>query len=148
MSVKNTVSLISEDANLLKSLTSALKSASITLIGFASVKEYIDGLADGKPHGALLVKGLDTLKDAMQHPVAVPIIVLVSVGDVASAVQAIKAGAFDAVETSGKEEALVESARKAISARSCRCSKTAAHASISPSNSMPSRPPWPTPSAS
>jgi two-component system, LuxR family, response regulator FixJ len=114
MSVKNTVSLISADAELRRTLTNTFKSGGITLIGFASTNDYVEGLAEAKPHGALLVDGIETLKEVLPHHVSVPVIVVVPHGAVALAVQAVKAGAFEVVEKSNKDDAVVESTRKAI----------------------------------
>src|ERR1043165_3982625 len=119
MSAKNTVCLVAEDADLRKTLTASFKSAGLTLVGFASGKEYLDGLDDHKPYGCLVVEtrgagnGLEMIKELSQRYVVMPVIVLVPHGAVSLAVQAMKAGAFDVVEKPIKDDTLIESVRKA-----------------------------------
>ena len=119
MSTKNTVCLVSEDGDLRKTLTSSFKSAGLTVIGLASAKDYVDGLAEQKPHGCLLLDakagaGLEVIKVLSQRRVSIPVVALVPAGFVAGAVQAIKAGAFDVAEKSTRDESAVETVKKAF----------------------------------
>src|SRR5256885_82214 len=104
MSAKNTVCLVAEDADLRKTLTASFKSAGLSLVGFASAREYLDGLDDHKPYGCLVVdargagNGLELIKELSQRKIVMPIVLLVPHGAVSLAVQAVKMGAFDVVE--------------------------------------------------
>ena len=109
MSAKNTVCLVSDDADLRKSLTASFRSAGLILISLASSMDYLAGLAEQKAHGCVVIDatGLDLIKELAKRRIAIPVVVMVPSGSVAAAVQAVKAGAFDVAERSGDAPAEV-----------------------------------------
>ena len=114
MSAKNTVCVVSKDANWSNGLKGPFKSAGLTLIAYASAEELLESLDDDKPASCVVAElhsGLALRKQLMEHFRVVPIVLLAGEGDLTQAVQAIKAGVFDVVE---KTDALVESAKKAV----------------------------------
>src|SRR4051812_1832019 len=119
MSTRNTIYLVTEDADLRKSLTTSFKAAKLNLVALSRTEEYLNEEEDEhKPHGCLVVDaegdGLDIEADLAEQGVEVPVVVLVRRGDVAGAVQALKSGALDVVEKPVRGTALIEPVRKAL----------------------------------
>jgi len=119
MSTKNTIYLVTGDADLRKTLSTSFKAAKLNLVALTRTDEYLNDEDDElKPHGCLIVDadgdGLDIEADLAEQGVEVPVIVLVRRGDVAGAVRALKSGAFDVVEKPVRGTALTEPVRKAL----------------------------------
>lgn len=114
MSARNTVCVIASDAGLSHALKGPFKSAGLTLVGHATVKQFLGAFEEDAPAGCVIAElrsGLDVLKDLAHGNCIVPVVLLAGGGNLSAVVQAVKAGAFEVVE---KPDGLVESAKRAI----------------------------------
>jgi two-component system, LuxR family, response regulator FixJ len=122
MSAKNTVCLASEDASLSNALKGSFKSAGLNLISYPSAFEMLEAWDPDKPIHCVIGElrgGLELLKELEENHCVVPVVLLAGPSNLAAAVQATKAGAFDIVD---KSDALAESAKKAC-AHFAKCQK-------------------------
>jgi two-component system response regulator FixJ len=122
MSAKNTVCVVSEDANLSNVLKAPFKSAGLNLISYPRANDMLEAWDPDKPISCVIGElrgGLEMLKELEENHCVVPVVLLAASGNLAAAVQATKAGAFDIVE---KSDALAESAKKAC-AYYAKCQK-------------------------
>jgi two-component system response regulator FixJ len=114
MSAKNIVCVVSQDASLSNSLKGPFKSAGLSLTSQRNVYDFIEALDPDKPVACVISElngGVDLVKELAEAHCVVPVVLLAGSGSLTTAVQAIKAGAFDVAE---KNDALVESAKKAV----------------------------------
>jgi len=113
MSAKNTACLISSDAAYCNSLKATFRSAGLTLISHASVKEFLESHDEDQPVGCVLAElriGVDVLRDLGHGNCMLPVVLLAGDGTLSAAVQAAKAGAFDVVERPD----MIETVKKAF----------------------------------
>ncbi len=111
--MKNIVCVVSEDAGLSNALKGPFKSAGLNLVSYSSIEELVEALDPEKPVSCVvsqLKNGADLLKVLPAHQCVAPVVLLAGANQLAAAVQAIKAGAFDVVD---KADALTESAKRA-----------------------------------
>ena len=113
MTAKNIVCVVSQDTGLSTSLKAPFKASGLTLTTHVTVSDFIESLDPAKPVGCVIADlhiGTELLKELAEVHAVVPVVLLAAAHNVTTAVQAIKAGAYDVVE---RTEALAESARKA-----------------------------------
>ncbi|MBI1830021.1 MAG: hypothetical protein HYR84_01060 [Planctomycetes bacterium] len=113
MSAKNIVAVVSPDAALGNALKASFKAAGLTMATYSTVSDFIESLDRHKPVSCAVAEvhfGIDLLTDLAAVHWVVPVVLLAGQHNVTSAVQAIKAGAFDVVE---RIETVADTARKA-----------------------------------
>ncbi|MBM3997145.1 MAG: response regulator [Planctomycetes bacterium] len=122
MSAKHLVAVVSPDAAIGNALKPSFKAAGLTMATHGTVIDFIESVDRHKPVGCVVAEvhhGLELIKELADVQQVIPVVLLARQHNVTSAVQAIKAGAFDVVE---RIELIAESARKAC-AFFARCQK-------------------------
>lgn len=111
--MRNFVCAVSEDAKFHDSIKGPFKSAGLNLINYTSMKEFLRSLDPEKLPNCVvgeLKSSSELLRKLAENHCTSPVVLLASGNQLAAAVQAIKAGAFDVVD---KADALADSAKKA-----------------------------------
>lgn len=117
------VALIDDDAAVLDSLRMVLANRGMIAECFHSAEDFLTELPALSPSCVVSdvrmpgLSGLDLQRELMERGTAIPLILITGHGDIAMAVSAIKAGAFDFIEKPFDKEALVESIRRAVTHR-------------------------------
>lgn len=102
--MKPTIFLVDDDRTFLKSTTRLFESEEMPVKAFRSGEEFFENYRTGNPGCLLLdlkmpvMSGLDVLEMMRELDLTLPTIVMTAFGNVQSAVQAMKLGAFDFVE--------------------------------------------------
>ncbi len=117
--------LVDDDPAILEVLAMRLASEGYTVVTASSGEEALDILVTTPPPDAVVsdlrmaeVSGLDLLEAVHRQWPAVPVIILTAHGDISSAVQAIRYGAFDFLEKPYDGMKLVGRVRAALRGRS------------------------------
>lgn len=123
MTDKSTVYIVDDDPDVRDSLKILLEFAGFEVHAFESALKFLS--ADvRKMDGCLIVDirmpdmdGLDLQDELARRGINLPVIVITGHGDVPLAVRAMRSGAVDFLEKPFREEALVESIRRALASR-------------------------------
>ena len=119
----DTVALIDDDAAVLDSLRMVLVSRGISVECFSSAEAFL-GYSGDLPDCIVSdvrmpgLSGLELQNELQARDVRAPLILMTGHGDIAMAVQAIKAGAFDFIEKPFDNEVLLDAIRRAVASRS------------------------------
>lgn len=120
------VFLVDDDAAVRDSLVLLLGVAGFKVQAFGSAIDFLDAFDPDEP-GCLVtdirmpgMDGLELQAELMRRNVDLPVIFITGHGDVAKAVQALKAGAYDFIEKPFEEETLTSSIRQAFDSEAGR----------------------------
>ena len=126
--------VVDDDAAMRRSLAYLFDSAGWQVATFESARDFLQRY-DGHTPGCLLLdvrmplmSGLELQQELARHAIALPVIFLSGHGDLAMAVQTMKAGACDFLEKPCKDQVLLDAVSRAV-ARSVEESRSAASAS-------------------
>lgn len=114
------VHVVDDDPHLLKSVRWLLESVGLNVATFESAKEFLLQFNEVRRGCVLLdvrmpeMSGLELQEDLRKRSITIPIIVFTGHGDVAMAVQCMKAGAFDFIEKPHNEQRLIDRIHDAI----------------------------------
>lgn len=117
------IALIEDDAAILRSLQMLLENRGMTVCCFRSAESFLAELQrqPQEQPGCVVsdirmpgMSGLDLLNEVMKTAPALPVVLITGHGDIAMAVMAIKAGAFDFIEKPFDEERLIASIASAV----------------------------------
>jgi two-component system, LuxR family, response regulator FixJ len=123
MPIENSIVLIDDDAAVLDSLRMALTNRGMAVECFASAEGFLARddvsertciVADVRMPG---LSGLDLQDELGSRNIATPLILMTGHGDIAMAVRAIKAGAFDFIEKPFDNEKLINAITRAAANR-------------------------------
>ncbi len=115
-----TVFVVDDDAAVRDSLLILLRSAGISCEEFPSAEGFLSSYSSDRPGCMILdirmpgTDGLELQQMLIKQGMRMPIIFLTGHGDVPMAVQAIKSGALDFIEKPFREQALIDSVKRAI----------------------------------
>lgn len=118
-----TIHLVDDEESLRRSLTFLLVSAGFAVRAHSCAKAFLELLPLSGRNCLVTdlrmpdVNGIELLQQMHRFNMDVPAIVITGQGDVAAAVQAMKAGAFDFLEKPLKEEALIAAINGAVGQR-------------------------------
>ena len=121
MQHKPIVHIVDDDEAIRKSLHLLMQSEEIPAQTYASAEDFLDEHAQSKLGCLLLdermpgMSGLQLLDLLKQQDVAIPVIFITGHGDIAMAVQAMKAGAIDFIEKPFDSERLLGAVRRCLS---------------------------------
>lgn len=114
------VHLIDDDDGVRHALAFLLTGSGLAVRVYASASAFLDALATVQP-GCIVtdvrmpgISGLDLQRALKARQIALPVIVMTGHGDVALAVEAMKAGAVDFIEKPFQDDTLISSIRIAI----------------------------------
>ena len=119
------VHVIDDDDAVRRAIALLLRAADLDVVVHASALAFLDALAAGRemPIGCVLtdvrmpeMDGLALLRRLRQAGCGAPVVVMTAHGDIATAVQAMKAGAADFIEKPFDDEVLLTSIRTASAA--------------------------------
>ena len=123
--------VVDDDAAMRRSLAYLFDSAGWQVATFESARDFLQRY-DGHTPGCLLLdvrmplmSGLELQQELARHAIALPVIFLSGHGDLAMAVQTMKAGACDFLEKPCKDQVLLDAVSRAV-ARSVEESRSAA----------------------
>lgn len=115
-----TIYIVDDDAAVRRSLERLLDSAGFTAISYAAPMAFIDAVPN-LPQGCVLldvrmpdIDGLEVQAGLRKLGSAMPVIVMTGVGDVQTAVRAMKAGAADFIEKPFSDDVLLDAIRSAL----------------------------------
>ncbi len=117
-----TVHIVDDDSAVRESLALLLGLRGYATRRYASAEEFLEGVKPGTPGCVLLdlrmpgMSGLEAQAELAARSIRMPIIILTAHGDVASARQALKNGAFDFLEKPVDDKALSATIDAALSA--------------------------------
>ena len=120
MSLDPTVSVIDDDAGMLKSLGMVFEAAGFDARTYASAEEFLDDASNSTTTCIVLdlrltgMGGLELLELLRSRQNTTPVIIITGHGDVQSAVRAMKLGATDLLEKPIEHHELVAKVRSAI----------------------------------
>jgi|SRR5579859_442583 len=115
-----TVHIVDDEEAVRDSATALLESAEFAVVAYASGAEFLGALDQATPGCILLdihmpeLSGLELQRLLNQRKLNWPVIVLTGQGDVATAVQAMKGGAFEFLEKPYQSEALLATVAEAF----------------------------------
>ncbi|WFR80251.1 response regulator [Janthinobacterium rivuli] len=125
--------VVDDDAAMRRSLAYLFDSAGWKVETFESARDFLQRY-EGQAPGCLLLdvrmplmSGLELQQELSHHAIALPVIFLSGHGDLAMAVQTMKAGACDFLEKPCKDQVLLDAVSRAV-ARSVAESRSAASA--------------------
>jgi len=125
--------VVDDDAAMRRSLAYLFDSAGWKVEAFESARDFLQRY-DGHAPGCLLLdvrmplmSGLELQQELARHAISLPVIFLSGHGDLAMAVQTMKAGACDFLEKPCKDQVLLDAVSRAV-ARSVEESRSAASA--------------------
>lgn len=123
MKMKNprpNVCLVDDDATVRAAFKVLMKSAGLTLVSFASAEEFLEEYQD-KNIGCLVLdlrmpgmSGAELHEYLVKNNIPIPVIILSGHADIPLAVQAIKQGAVNVLEKPFREEAVLQTVRRAL----------------------------------
>jgi two-component system, LuxR family, response regulator FixJ len=120
MSTEPTIYIVDDDEAVRKSLSLLMKVSHFKFAAFASAQAFLDDFVDGAP-GCLVVdvrmpvlSGLELQHELTARCISIPVLVVTGHGDIAMAVQAMKAGAADFIEKPFKNDFLLERIRQSL----------------------------------
>lgn len=123
MSDEIKVYVVDDDADIRNSIQWLLESVNLSVCAFASAEQFLAAYASNGPGGCLLLDvrmagmgGLRLLEHLRATHSHLPVIVFTGYGDVAMAVRAMKAGAFDFIEKTASHQLLLERVQLALAA--------------------------------
>ena len=117
----SSIFLMAHDPHLLDSLQRLFSRAGFSVNSFNGVAPLLGSLHEDKPecvvaeHLSPVSETIELLEQIHEALPALPIILIATGDDIASAVKAIRAGAFDLVQKPIVDRLLIESVRSAIS---------------------------------
>ncbi len=120
-SIKPTIYVIDDDSAVRDSLRWLIESADHEVQTFASTRAFLDQLELDHPSCILAdvrmpgLGGIDLLGELAGRGIDIPVIIITGHGDIAMAVRAMKAGAFDFIEKPLDDNILLALVEKAIS---------------------------------
>lgn len=120
MTSEPTVFVVDDDDAVRNSLKVLLETEGLTVETFATGQEAIDGLTDREAGCVLLdvrlpdLNGLEVQRRLRVAESILPVIMITGHGDVTTAVQAMKGGAFDFVEKPFDDELVIARVREAL----------------------------------
>ena len=126
--------VVDDDAAMRRSLAYLFDSAGWQVETFESARDFLHRYAGHTPGCLLLdvrmplMSGLELQQELSRHAISLPVIFLSGHGDLAMAVQTMKAGACDFLEKPCKDQVLLDAVSRAV-ARSVEASRSAASAS-------------------
>lgn len=121
MQHKPMVHIVDDDEAVRKSLHLLMQSEEIPAQTYASAEDFLDEHAQSKLGCLLLdvrmpgMSGMQLLDLLKQQDVAIPVVFITGHGDIAMAVQAMKAGAIDFIEKPFDSERLLGTVRRCLS---------------------------------
>jgi two-component system response regulator FixJ len=119
MGATGTVHVVDDDAAMRDSLRMLLETSGLEVLAHDSARAFLSGLPHGI--GCLLtdirmpdIDGLELLRRLREQGTRLPVIVMTGQGDIAIAVQAMKAGAVDFLEKPFTDQALFDAVDRAL----------------------------------
>jgi len=119
MSPNGTIHVVDDDPEMRDSLRMLLETADFAVRTHASARSFLAEMPSGK--GCVLtdvrmpeIDGLELLRRLCQQPSQLPVIVMTGGGDIAIAVQAMKAGAVDFLEKPFSDAALFDAVGRGL----------------------------------
>jgi two-component system response regulator FixJ len=132
----NTVHVIDDDDAVRQSLEFLLKSADFPVRTYPSATAFVKALPEIRT-GCIITDvrmpdlgGIELLRQLREHECTVPVIVMTGHGDVALAVEAMKAGAMDFLEKPFDDEHMIETVRAALDLGKVEAQRTSERAAI------------------
>ncbi|MBN1436277.1 MAG: response regulator transcription factor [Sedimentisphaerales bacterium] len=114
------VYVVDDEQAILDGLTMLLRTAGLSLKTFTSAELFLEEYTSAHP-GCLLVdvrmpgmSGLQLQKELAQRHIDLPVIFMTGHGDIAMAVQAMRAGAFDFIEKPFRDDVLLDRLSRAL----------------------------------
>ena len=114
------VHVIDDDEAVRDSIAFLLRSSEFSVRSYASALEFLDGI-DGVETGCVItdvrmpdIDGIELLRRMADRRMTIPVIVITGHGDVALALDAIRAGAIDFIEKPFDHEALLSAVRSSL----------------------------------
>lgn len=114
------VHIVDDDEAVRRSLAFMLSSAGLPVRVYGSATDFLDGLRDAQD-GCLItdvrmpdISGIELLRHIRERAPSLPAIVITGHGDVALAVEAMKAGAIDFIEKPFDEDAILAAVKAAL----------------------------------
>jgi two-component system, LuxR family, response regulator FixJ len=120
MKVTPTVFMVDDDAPIRKLLTQLVTSVGLCASAFQTAESFLADYAPDRPGCLLLdvrmpaMSGLELQQTLIERGCQMPIIILTGFGDVPTAVQSLKAGAFDFVEKPFQTNRLLDTILAAV----------------------------------
>jgi two-component system response regulator FixJ len=120
MTYKPTVFIVDDDAAVRDALTLLMRSANLASDAFAGAREFLAQVSPERPGCLVLdvrmpeVDGLELQKQLAGRGSRMPIIMLTGHGDISTAVQALRAGAFDFIPKPFESKSLLLRVHEAI----------------------------------
>jgi len=123
MTGKAVIHIVDDEADVRRSLEGLLQSAGFATVAYASSAALLDAMAAGPVNGCLLLDvkmpgmgGLELQRRLGERGVRLPVVMMTGAGDIKTAVQAMRAGAFDFIEKPMDDEGLFQTLRAALAA--------------------------------
>lgn len=110
----STVFLVEDDEHFRKLIALHIESAGVNIQQYTSAEDFLSSFDPAQPGCLLLdiympgMTGLELQKTLVERNIQIPTIIMTSEGDVATAVQAMKAGAIDYIEKPLDKDKLLE----------------------------------------
>lgn len=120
MKVEPTVFIVDDDAAIRRSLILLTRSVQLAAEAYETADQYLSAVSGDRPGCLLLdvripaMSGLELQRRLVERKSAIPIIFLTGYGDVPTAVQSLKAGAFDFVEKPFQNHQLLDTIQAAL----------------------------------
>lgn len=120
--MQRTVFVVDDDPEMRESLNLMLRSRGLRVVAFGSAEEFLDSNFESNIGPKCLIldirmpgmSGLGLQEILAQKDIHIPILFLTGVGDVATAVQALRGGAVDFVQKPLHRQALLERVERAL----------------------------------
>jgi two-component system response regulator FixJ len=123
MTTGSVVHVIDDDDAARESLRFLLESAHLTVRAYPSAKEFLEALPDVED-GCIVtdvkmpdIDGLELIRHVKSHKTNLPVIAITGHGDVALAVDVMRAGAVNFIEKPYEDEVMLGAVRSALSVR-------------------------------
>jgi two-component system, LuxR family, response regulator FixJ len=136
MTTGSAVHVIDDDEAARESLTFLLKTAHLAVRAYASAKEFLDALPSIED-GCIVtdmkmpeIDGLELIRRLKSHRTSLPVIAITGHGDVALAVEAMKAGAVNFIEKPYESETVLGAVRSALNAHAMDAKRDSERAEI------------------
>ncbi len=120
MKIDPTVFIVDDEPAMRKSLTQLVRSVRLPAEAFESAEKFLAAFSPQRPGCLVLdirmpaMSGLELQQTLLARRITMPIIILTGYGDVPTAVQTLKAGAFDFVEKPFQNQRFLDSIHAAL----------------------------------
>lgn len=117
-----TVFVVDDDRSFIELLSDILAAVRVEVKGYHKPSDFIDDFSSAPPEVGCIIldvrlpemSGLELHKKLVDDGVQLPVIIITAYGEVADAVQALKAGAIDYIQKPASPQAMLERIQRAI----------------------------------